>query len=63
MIQENIMFALNWVKSRLSEPSTYAGLGLFLSQIAHAMTGDPTAILGVVTSLVAVVKSEQAAAK
>ena len=52
----------NWLLARLSEPSTYAGIGLFFTQVAHALTGDPVAIAGVLASIGAVVKSEKSGA-
>jgi len=51
----------NWLIARLKEPSTYAGIGVFASQIAAAATGNPVAIAAVIASVAAVVKEEQAA--
>ena len=53
----------NWILARLKEPSTYAGIAVFASQVTAAAAGNPIAIASVIASVGAVVKSEQAAEK
>ena len=53
----------NWLLARLREPSTYAGIAVFMSQVTAAATGNPVAIGAVIASVGAVVQSEQAAVK
>lgn len=54
---------MKYLKMRLQEPSTWAGLGLVASQ-ALAATGHPAAAIaaGVVSGLVAVLKADRAGA-
>jgi hypothetical protein len=51
---------MKWLLARLSEPSTWAGLGLFASQLLPAIaTHNPVAIVGAVAGALAAVTPEK----
>ncbi len=50
---------MNWIINRLREPSTWAGVGLVITQAAQAWaTRDPSAIMAVLGGLLAMATSE-----
>jgi hypothetical protein len=54
---------MKWLLARLSEPSTWAGVGVFASQLLPAIaTHNPIAIVGVIAGALAAVTPEQAPA-
>lgn len=54
---------MKWLLARLTEPSTWAGIGVFASQILPAIaTHNPVAIVGVVVGALAAVAPEKSAA-
>jgi len=55
---------MNYFLKRLKEPSTWAGIGLLVSQAVSAYsTRDPVAIVSVIGGVAAVLAPEKAAAK
>lgn len=51
---------MKWLLARLSEPSTWAGIGLFATQVLPAIqTHSTPAILGALVGAIATVTSEQ----
>ena len=54
---------MKWFRARLSEPSTWAGLAVFVGHIAPAVaTGNAVAIIGSVAGALAVVFPEKSGA-
>lgn len=52
---------MNFLKARLREPSTWAGLGLTIASIAQAVaTKDPATIIGAVFGAAAALKADPA---
>ena len=53
---------MKWLLARLSEPSTWAGIGLFATQVLPAFqTHSAPAIVGAVVGALATVTSEKSA--
>lgn len=51
---------MKWFLARLTEPSTWAGIGVFASQLLPAIaTHNPVAIVGVIAGALAAVTPEQ----
>lgn len=51
---------MNFIKARLSEPSTWAGLGLMIVSLAQAwQSKDPTMIAGAIGGIIAAVKADR----
>lgn len=54
---------MKWFIARLSEPSTWAGIGLFATQVLPAFQTHSTAnVVGAILGAAAAVTSEKAAA-
>jgi hypothetical protein len=54
---------MKWLLARLAEPSTWAGIGLFATQIVPAVvTHNPVAIVTVLAGAVSAFTSEKSAA-
>lgn len=53
---------MSWIINRLREPSTWAGIGLIVTQAAQAWaTRDPSAVVAVLGGILAAVAKEKAA--
>lgn len=52
---------MSWINKRMTEPSTWAGVGLVITQAATAVaTKDPGAIAATLMGLLAIIKGEKA---